>query len=75
MMESSEAVGRFPILKYFGYEHLPEHLQDTSKRFYYLAHQMVMNDPEGRNSPQETAAGLRKLLEAKDCFVRAQLRL
>lgn len=57
------------ILKYFAYEHLPEHLQKISKPLGDLAKQMDELLPEG----PEKSAGLRKLLEAKDCFVRANL--
>jgi len=58
-----------PILKYFAYEHLPAHLQDVSKPFGELARQLDRDLPDGA----EKSAGLRKLLEAKDCFVRAKL--
>ena len=57
------------ILKYFEYDHLPEHLQEVSKPIGDLAKEM--NDTLS-NGP-EKSAGLRKLLEAKDCFVRAKL--
>lgn len=53
------------ILKFFHYEHLPAELRGTSKAFHDLAHSLV--DLEG----PEVTTGLRKLLEAKDCFVRA----
>ena len=56
------------IMKYFAYEHLPPHLQLISKPFSELAHQMLTLP---RNA--ELEMGLRKLLEAKDCFVRAKL--
>ena len=56
------------ILRYFEYAHLPERLQATSRPFRSLAHQMAA-DLEG----PELTAGLRKLLEAKDCMVRAAL--
>lgn len=59
----------YPILQYFEYSHLPAHLQDISKPFAELAEVMVVKLP--RNP--ETSAGLRKLLEAKDCFVRAAI--
>jgi len=59
------------ILKYFKFEHLPEHLQGVSKDFSELAHQMACRGSE--NIP-ETMAGLRKLLEAKDCAVRAVIK-
>jgi hypothetical protein len=58
-----------PILKYFEYSHLPERLQDVSRPFYALAHAMAETVPAG----PELSAGLRKLLEAKDCMVRAAL--
>ena len=57
------------VLQYFEYGHLPPHLQAVSKPVGDLAHLMVDGLPE---SPEVTA-GLRKLLEAKDCFVRAAL--
>lgn len=58
-----------PILKYFAYAHLPEILQTVSKPLCELAEQMEAELPDGA----EKSAGLRKLLEAKDCFVRARL--
>lgn len=58
-----------PIMKYFAYAHLPEHLQKISKPFGDLAQQMDEMLPDG----PEKSAGLRKLLEAKDCMVRANL--
>lgn len=58
-----------PMLQFFAYAHLPEHLQAISKPFGVLAEHMVATLP--RNP--ERSAGLRKLLEAKDCAVRAQI--
>jgi hypothetical protein len=56
--------------KLFGYSHLPEGLlRDTSAACNSLACAMVRTLPDG----PELSAGLRKLLEAKDCFVRAAL--
>lgn len=52
----------------FAYEHLPPHLQEISRPFGELA-KFVMERCEG----PEASAGLRKLLEAKDCAVRAVL--
>lgn len=57
------------LLKFFTYEHLPEHLQAISKPIGELATKMADELPENA----ELTAGLRKLLEAKDCFVRARL--
>lgn len=58
-----------PIMKYFKYDHLPPHLQDVSKPVGDLATEMDFTLPGG----PEKSAGLRKLLESKDCFVRAAL--
>jgi len=55
------------LLQYFGWQHLPPSLQDVSRPCAELAHHMDKALPEG---PEKTV-GLRKLLEAKDCFVRA----
>ncbi len=59
-------------IKYFEYKHLrPGILQDTSAACAELAHAMEALLPDG----PEKSAGMRKLLEAKDCFVRAALEL
>jgi len=58
-----------PILKYFKYEHLPKNLQLVSKPFCELAEFIDNSHPDSA----EKSAGLRKLLEAKDCIVRAAL--
>jgi len=58
-----------PIMKYFEYAHLPPHLQEVSKPIGELAKEMDDLLPDGA----EKSAGLRKLLEAKDCLVRAKL--
>lgn len=60
---------RNPILKYFKYKHLPPKLQDVSYHFWKMAALMEQTLPDG----PEKSAGLRKLLEAKDCAVRAAL--
>ena len=57
------------IMQYFKYSHLPEHLQLVSKSIHDVARKM---ENELKNGPEKSAA-LRKLLEAKDCFVRANL--
>lgn len=59
-----------PIMKYFEYEHLPQHLQDVSAPVCELAKKMDRELPENA----EKEAGLRKLLEAKDCFVRSLVK-
>ncbi len=58
-----------PIVKYFAYAHLPQQLQIVSKPFGDLA--LLLCEKLPRSA--ERAAGLRKLLEAKDCSVRAAL--
>ena len=55
------------ILRHFVWEHLPPHLQVIYQPICELAHRMAETLPEG----PEVTAGLRKLLEAKDCLVRA----
>ncbi len=57
------------ILVYFEYEHLPEDLREVARPVCELAHAMAGYLPAG----DELTAGLRKLLEAKDCLVRAAL--
>lgn len=54
--------------QFFSYSHLPAHLQEISKPFGELA-LFVATLPR---NPERTVA-LRKLLEAKDCAVRAKL--
>ncbi len=58
-----------PILRYFASEHLPEGLAAISAQFEELARALDAKLPSG----PEKSAGLRKLLEAKDCMVRAAL--
>jgi hypothetical protein len=55
--------------QFFTFEHLPEHLQEISKPFAGLAEWIDDTCP---GNPEKTTA-LRKLLEAKDCAVRATL--
>ena len=50
--------------------HLPQYLAMVSNMCGTLAREMVDCLP---TDDPETTAGLRKLLEAKDCFVRAAL--
>lgn len=55
------------ILAHFDYRHLPRPMQHVSREIHDLAHwaaNAIGDDPE-------LTAGLRKLLEAKDCLVRA----
>ena len=55
--------------KWFAFDHLPPKLQEVSEPVFELAKQMEESLPDG----PEKSAGMRKLLEAKDCFVRAKL--
>lgn len=57
------------IMKFFAWEHLPANLQQISMPFGLLALDMVATLQDSA----ELVAGLRKLLEAKDCMVRAAL--
>lgn len=57
------------LLQFFEYSHLPEKLQQVSRPFCELATHIIEILP---SNPERTTA-LRKLLEAKDCAVRAQL--
>lgn len=65
----SEPMPSAGIMKYFKYDHLPPHLQEVSKPIGELASSMYKSLPDC----SEKSAGLRKLLEAKDCLVRAKL--
>jgi hypothetical protein len=58
-----------PMMQFFTYTHLPANLANVSRPFAELAHELVTSLPR---NPERTAA-LRKLLEAKDCAVRARL--
>jgi hypothetical protein len=57
------------MLRWFDFSHLPPHLQDASAPFAVLALRLVETLPES----VELDMALRKLLEAKDCAVRATL--
>lgn len=58
------------LLRFFEWEHLPKGpLQNQSMRFQGLARSVLYDTPPG---PEVTTC-LRKLLESKDCAVRALL--
>lgn len=57
------------VLQYFAWGHLPSPLREISGACADVAKFMETTLPDG---PEKTM-GLRKLLEAKDCFVRARL--
>lgn len=58
-----------PLLQFFEFAHLPPHLAEISGSFAQLAHEICAVLPR---NPERTVA-LRKLLEAKDCAVRARI--
>jgi hypothetical protein len=57
------------MMQFFAFAHLPPHLAGVSRDFHRLAETICATLPE---NPERTVA-LRKLLEAKDCAVRAVL--
>lgn len=59
------------VTQYFTFEHLPPHLRPVSEACANLVTEILNQIPE--DSPELTV-GLRKVLEAKDCFVRAALK-
>lgn len=65
--------GRHPatvaILRWFTSDHLPDRLKAVARPVQDLAEELADALPDG----PELTAGLRKLLEAKDCLVRAEL--
>lgn len=66
---SADEIAADPILRFFHYAHLPPALRDRSSPFCDLARLIISTTP--RNAERTTA--LRKLLEAKDCAIRAAL--
>lgn len=54
------------IMRFFAWDHLPSHLGSISRECADLAVAMLEQLPDD----PELVIGLRKLLEAKDCFVR-----
>ncbi len=56
-------------LRFFDYRHLPEHLQQISRPYHALAELVIELTPDS----EEQSFALRKLLESKDCAVRARL--
>jgi hypothetical protein len=67
---------KFKILAYFKYDHLPDRLKEISKPFHDLAYKVAQDHVhhetvDGSADISETISSLRKLMEAKDCAVRA----
>lgn len=73
MTHAIDATGRHPatqqIVRWFDHDHLPEPMRTISAHSADLAEAMLRELPD---SPELTT-GLRRLLEAKDCFVRAAI--
>lgn len=67
---TEDEVRETPLLQFFHYAHLPPQLQTRSEPFCALAR--VIMDTTPRNA--ERTVALRKLLEAKDCNVRAHVQ-
>lgn len=57
------------IMRWFEFDHLSGVARTTAFTCAQLAKEMVDETPDSA----ELTAGLRKLLEAKDCFVRASI--
>lgn len=68
-LRDAELMQAYPTLRFFAFGHLNDRLQAVSEPICVAAWHMADTLP--RNA--ETSAGLRKLLEAKDCFVRSML--
>lgn len=66
---TDEQLATDPILAYFAYDHLPEHLRAISGIFASVALTTVTIVPRSA----ERTVSLRKLLEAKNAAVRAAL--
>jgi len=67
--DAPRTVAKDRMLQFFAFAHLPLHLAEISAPFADLAEHIVDTLP----SNPERAVALRKLLEAKDCAVRARL--
>jgi hypothetical protein len=71
--EQVNAEGRHPgtqqVAQWFTFDHLAEDVRPPSAACAELAQEMIDALPDG----PELTVGLRKLLEAKDCFVRAAI--
>lgn len=64
-VETDRHTGVRHLAKHFAFGHLPEHLQEISRRFAELGQFLVESQHDG---PELTEA-LRKLWEAKNCAV------
>jgi hypothetical protein len=57
------------LLRWFDYAHLPPHLALISEKFERIVRELI----EALDDGPELTTALRKLLEAKDCAVRAAI--
>lgn len=68
--EQTNREGSRKVLRFFVFAHLPAGpLQDTSAKFAAMAQELELILPDG----EEKSECFRKLLEAKDCAVRAMV--
>lgn len=68
-VEETVLLNRYPVLKFFEHRHLSDRLQAISTPFRRLAWDLAKTLPYDT----ETSISLRKLLEAKDAAVRAEV--
>ena len=54
------------VLKFFDYDRFPEEIKPIGWAFHDLAHGLVAKLPDD----PELVAGLRKLMEARNCMIR-----
>jgi hypothetical protein len=71
MTETTRHPATTQLLRWFEFDHLRPGLREISEAFHDLAHNLA-DDPLIEQGPELTTA-LRKLLEAKDCAVRAAI--
>lgn len=67
----TELKKKFPVLEFFTFGELIDGvIQNSGRECHDIAWSMAQKETK---RPAEMAAGLRKLLEARDCFIRAVL--
>lgn len=66
--DAQKLIDFYPVLQHFEYKHLPPNLRVISAQFHDLAWGTASNRP----IDPEIIKCLDKLLEAKDCAVRAE---
>ena len=74
-MDVGWSTGYSELMEFFGYEHLPAHLQAVSKPFAELADRIANSHDRGSLAGSQVERSLEKLLEAKDCAVRAAVNM